>query len=105
MRARCGQKVVNRKTSEEADMLGWKEAIDRLATADKVERCVHVLRRNDDSVLRVALVTGNRKRGRPKKIWKKQMEEETVKIGLKKEDALNRAKWRDGLRAIAKGMG
>ena len=52
----------------------------------------HVLRRDDDSVLRVALdleVSGKRKRGRPKKTWKKQVEEETEKIGLK-EDALRR---------------
>ena len=39
------------------------------------------------------------------KTWKKQVEEETEKIGLKKEDALRRDKWRDGVRAIAEGMG
>ena len=33
------------------------------------------------------------------------MEEETKKIGLKKEDAMNRAKWRDGVQAVAEGMG
>ena len=33
------------------------------------------------------------------------MEEETEKIGLKKEDALRRDKWRDGVRKIAEGMG
>ena len=33
------------------------------------------------------------------------MEEETEKIGLKKEDALNRDKWGDGVLAIAEGMG
>ena len=68
----------------------------------------HVLRRDGDSVLRVALnleVTGKRKRGRPKKTWKKQVEEETEKVGLKKEDALRRDKWRDGVREIAEGMG
>ena len=57
-----------------------------------------MLRRN--SVLRVALdleVSGKRKRGRSKKTWKKQVEKETEKIGLKKEDTLNRAKWRDGV--------
>ena len=66
----------------------------------------HVLRRDDDSVFRVALnleVSGKRKRRRPKKTWKKQVEEEE-EIGLK-EDALNRDKWRDGVRAIAEGMG
>ena len=50
-------------------------------------------------------MTGKRKRGRPKKTWKKQVEEETEKIGLKKEDALRRDKWRDGVREIAEGMG
>ena len=57
--------------------------------------------------LRVALnleVSGKRKRRRAKKTWKKQVEEETEKIGLKKEDVLNRVKWRDGVRAIAEGM-
>ena len=82
--------------------------IDRLATANGVRWYGHVLRRDDDSVLRVALnleVTGKRKRGRPKKTWKKQVEEETEKVGLKKEDALRRDKWRDGVREIAEGMG
>ena len=85
-----------------------KETIDRLATANGVRWYGHVLRRDDDSVLRVALnleVTGKRKRGRPKKTWKKQVEEETEKVGLKKEDALRRDKWRDGVREIAEGMG
>ena len=55
-----------------------------------------MLRRDDDSVLRVALnleVSGKRKRGRPKKTWKKQVEEETEKIGLK-EDALRQVEGR-----------
>ena len=109
VRAMCGQKIVDRKTTEEQmDMLGLKETIDRLATANGVRWYGHVLRRDDDSVLRVALnleVTGKRKRGRPKKTWKKQVEEETEKVGLKKEDALRRDKWRNGVREIAEGMG
>ena len=108
-RAMCGQKVVDRKTNEEQmDMLGLKETVDRLATANGVRWYGHVLRRDDNSVLRVALnleESGKRKRERPKKTWKKQMEEETEKIGLKKEDSLRRDKWRDGVRAIAEGMG
>ena len=109
MRAMCVQKVVDRKTTEgQMDMLGLKETIDLLVTANGVRWYGHVLRRDDDSVLRVALdleVSEKRKRGRPKKTWKKQVEEETEKIGLKKEDALNRDQWRDGVRAIAEGMG
>ena len=108
VKAMCGQKVVDRKTTEEQmDMLGLKETIDRLATANGAKWYGHVLRRDDDSVFRVALnfeVSGKRKRGRPK-AWKKHVEEETEKIGLKKEDALRRDKWRDGMRAIAEGTG
>ena len=70
-RAMCGQKVAHRKTTEEqVDMLGLKKIIDWLATANGVRWYGHVLRRNDDRVLRVALdleVSGKRKRGRPKK--------------------------------------
>ena len=109
VRAMCGQKIVDRKTTEEQmDMLGLKETIDRLATANGVRWYGHVLRRDDDSVLRVALnleVSGKRKRGRPKKTWKKQVEEETEKVGLKKEDALRRDKWKDRVQEIAEGMG
>ena len=109
MRGMCDQKVVDRKTTgEQMDMLGLKKTRDRLATVNGVRWYGHVLWRDDDSVLRVALdleVSGKRKRGRPRKTWKKQVEEETEQIGLKKEDVLRRDKWRDGMRAIAKGMG
>ena len=46
---------------------------------------------------------GRESEGRPKKTWKKQVEEVIEKIGLK-EDALRRDKWRDGMRAIAEEM-
>ena len=84
VRAMCGQKVVDRRsTKEQMNMLGLKETIDQLATANEVRWYGHVLRRDDDNVLRVALnleVSGKRKRGRPKKTWNKQVEDETEKI-------------------------
>ena len=61
-----------------------------------------MLRRDDDSALGVALdleVSGKRKRTTEKDL---EEVEETDKIGLKMEDALNQAKGRDGVRAIAK---
>ena len=104
VRAMCGQKVVDRKTTEEQmGMLGLKETIDRLETANEVRWNGHVQR----NVLRVALnleVSGKKKRGPLNKTWKKQVEEEIEKIGLKKEDALNRAKWIDRVQAIAEGV-
>ena len=61
----CRQKVVDRKTTEQQmDMMGLKKTIDWLATANGVRWYVHVLRRDDDSVLKVALnleVSGNKK--------------------------------------------
>ena len=82
-----------------------RKTINWLATANRVRWYRHLLKRNDNSVLRVALdleVSGKKKRGRSEKTWIKQVEKE--KIGLKKEDALNRAKWKDGVRAIAEEM-
>ena len=109
VRAMCAQKVVDRKTIEEQmDTLRLREIIDRLATVNGVRWYGHALRRDENSILRVALgleVSGKRKRGRSKKTWKKQVEEETEKISLKKKDALNRTKWRDGVQAITEGMG
>ena len=55
---------------EQMDMLGLRETTDRLATANGIRWYGHVLNRDDDSVLRVALdleVSGKRKRRRPKK--------------------------------------
>jgi len=61
-------------------------------------------RRNGDHVLRKALefkVNEPRKRGRQKKTWKRQVEEEIRKAALRREDAPNRARWRNGVREIA----
>ena len=36
---------------------------------------------------------GKRKRGRPKKMWKTQVEKESKSVDLEKEDALNPVRW------------
>ena len=67
----------------------------------------HVVRRDDESILKKATmfeVNGPRKRGRPKQTWKKQVEENIKKIGLRVEEATDRARWREGVGAIAEGM-
>ena len=63
----------------------------------------HVLRRDEGDVLRRALefeVDGKRQKGRPKVIWKEQVEREMRKIGLRAEDAQNREKWRGNVKMI-----
>ena len=47
---------------------------------------------------------GNRKTGRAKTKWNLQVEKESKSIGLEKKDAINRARWRVGVREIAAGV-
>ena len=59
------------------EMLGLRETAVHMAKANGVRWYGHVLRRDDGHVLRKALefeVRGKRKRGRPKKMWKMQVE-------------------------------
>ena len=72
-------------------MVGLKETIDKLAKANGVCWYGHVLRREEDDILRKALcfkVEGQRRRRLPRKAWKNHVGDDIRKIGLKKEDAL-----------------
>ena len=67
----------------------------------------HVLRKEDGYVLRRALdfeVEGQMKKRIPQMSWRKQVEEEIVKVGLRREDALCRTKWSVGVNQIAVGL-
>jgi len=91
VRAMCGMKLMDRKsTNELMDMLELNETLDQMAIANGVRWFGHVLRRNENDVLREVLqfeVDGRRGRGRPRNTWKKQIEKEMQKAGLKREDA------------------
>ena len=66
----------------------------------------HVLRREDGHVLRPLdfEVEVQRKKGRLKRTWKKQVEEESVKVALRRQDALCRSMWCVGVDQIAAGL-
>ena len=70
VRSMCGVKLVNRKKMEELmETLGLKETLNRMAKANGVRWCGHVIRRDGDNILKKAMmmeVNGKRKRGRPK---------------------------------------
>ena len=88
-------------------ILGLSETIDQLAMVISVHWYGHVLRREDCLVLRRISdfeVEGQRRKGRPKRTWKKQAEEEGVKVGLRWEDVLYRSKWSAGINQIAAGL-
>ena len=74
-------------------MLDLNETIDQLARANSVRWYGHVLRKDKNSILRMALdhkEKGTRKRGRPKKTWLKAIVEQSRKVGLNDRDANNR---------------
>ena len=47
---------------------------------------------------------GKRKRERPKKMSQTQVQKESKSVGLEREDTINQARWRVGLREIAAGV-
>ena len=88
VRAMCGAKQMEKKrTGDLMEMLGLKETAVQMAKANGVRCYGHVLRRDDGHILRKALefeVRGKRKRGRPKKMWKTQVDNESKSVGLDK---------------------
>ena len=101
VRAMCGAKLMEKKRTEDLmERLGLKETVVQMEKAKGVRWYGHVLRN--------ALgfeVKGKRKLGRPKKMWKMQVEKEIKSVGLKKEDALIQARWRVGVGEIAVRVG
>ena len=108
VRSMCGVKLADRKNTEELmEMLGLKKTLDRMAKANEVRWYGHVIREEDDNILKKAMmmeVNGQRKRGRPKMTWKRQVEESVKKVGLKIEEATDQTRWTVGVRAIAERM-
>ena len=108
VRAMCGVQLKDRKRSADLTvMLGLNETIDQTAMANSDRWNGHVLRREDGHILKRALdfeVEGQRRKGRPKRMWKKQVEEESMKVGLRRKDTLCRSKWSVGVNKIAAGL-
>ena len=100
-------KISDKKNTEELmEMLGLKKTLDRMAKANRVRWYGHVIRREDNSILKKTMmmeVNGQRKRGRPKMTWKRQVGENVKKVGLKIEEAADRTIWREGVRARRRG--
>ena len=112
MGAMCDSaKLMEKKRTEDLmEMLGLKETMVQMTKVNGVRWYGHVLRRDDGHVLRKALefeVKGKRKQGRPKNMWKMQVEREnkSTSVSLEKEDVMNRVRWRVGVGEIAVRVG
>ena len=79
------------------ETLGLKEKLNRMAKAKGVRWYGHVIRRDDDNILKKAMVmeaNGKRKRGRPKMTCRRQVEKNVKKVDLKIEKASDRTRWK-----------
>ena len=85
MRAMCGVKITEKRSHELKSLLSLKDTLNGLARASGVRWYGHVLRALNFEV------AGRRGRG-TNMTWKRQVEEHTNQIGLKKEDAIDRVK-------------
>ena len=91
----CGVQLTDGKRVKDFDV-SLNETTDQLPMANSVRCYGYVLKRGDSHVLRRALVfevEGQRKKRRLKRTWKKLVEEESLKVGLRMEDALCRSEW------------
>ena len=86
VRAMCGVHLKDKERSTEM--------------ANSVHWYGYALRREDGHILRRSLdfdIESQGKTGKPKRTWKKQVEEESEKVCLRREDALCRSKWSVGV--------
>ena len=107
VRAICGVRLKSKRSTDLMFMQGLNETMDQLAMANSVRWYGHVLRREDGHVSRRSLdfeVDGQRKKGRPKMTCKGQVEEESVMVGLRREDALCRSRCCVDVNKIATGL-
>ena len=85
VRSMCEVKLVPRNNMEELmEMLGFRQTLDRMAKANGVRWYGHVIRGDDDNILRKTMmleVNGKRKQGRPKMTRRRQVEESVKEVG------------------------
>ena len=100
VRAMCGVQHKDRKRSTDF-MLGLSETINHLSMANCLLVWSCVEGREGGHVVRLK---GQRKKAKLKRTWKRQVEEECVKVGLRREDELCRLMWRVGINQIVAGL-
>ena len=83
---------LRKEGAKNLSLLGLKNSLDELARASTLRWFGHVLRRALDFE-----VARRRGHGRPNMMWKRQVEEQINQIELKREDAIDRVKWCNGV--------
>jgi hypothetical protein len=97
----CGVSKMDRKTSSELRERLGVEAIGVVIRRNRLRWFGHVERKeNTDWVKRCMEmeVVGQRPRGRPRKTWMEVVRNDMKKMGLRREDAQDRNRWKRGIR-------
>jgi hypothetical protein len=92
-----GVSLIERKTSVELrDMMGI-EAVSSVVRRNRLRWLGHVLRKDEDDWVRKTMdldVQGTRRIGRPRTSWDDVVKRDMLLSGLRREDAVDRARWR-----------
>ena len=93
----CGVSLRDKFTSDELrERMGIEPVLD-FVKRSRLRWMGHVLRKSDDDEVKKCFeleIPGKGMRGRPKKTWRQVLERDMKEVGLKKEDADDRERWR-----------
>ena len=93
----CGVSLREKKRSDDLRSMLGIENVKHVMARSRLRWMGHVLRKDDDDWVKGCMefeVEGTRCRGRPKLTWRKVVEADMRKRGMKREDAQDRDKWR-----------
>ena len=97
LRYMAGVSLRDRVRSEEVARRCGVDEVEIVMSERRLRWVGHVKRREQDDPIKRVMnleVTGRQPRGRPKKTWKKTVEEDMRRVGVQEEDALDRGRWR-----------
>ena len=99
----CGIKLKDRFPSRELRERLGVDDIALVLQQNRLRWYGHVLRKDDEDWVKKCMeheVEGSSPRGRPKKTWKEVVREDCQARKLKKEDAMDRCKWRKMIKGV-----
>ena len=93
----AGVSLRDRVRSEEVARRCAVDAVETVMRERRLRWFGHVRRKEEENPVRRVMdleVEGRRPPGRPRKTWKKTVEEDMRLVGVREEDALDRGRWR-----------
>ena len=103
IRMMCGVRLVDRVSSDVLrDKVGIVVTIKDFIIQRRLRGYGHVIRQDIGSQIREVMeheIPGKRKKGQPRKSWEECVKKDLERYGLRREDAYDRVKWREHIKA------